>query len=501
MRSDPPAPQDGSVGVKSGVALASLALIAFALRLAPVFAFPSIDYPDEIFQTIEQAHRLTFGYGVVPWEFEYGSRSWMLPGALAGLIELSRPFGDGPGVYIPFVGVALAALATAATLCGALWGRRFFGPTGMWVAGLATAVCLDAVYFGPRTLSEAVAAHILVIGLYLAEPGDAAAGWLRIALGGLLLGLAAMTRIQLAPAVVAIMAWPGAAPYLRRLPPLLGGAAVAVLASGALDAMTWGSPFASTWRNFEVNLISGAAAGNGVAPWYGYGDILMDYWGAGGVVAVFLLALIGARRLPQPLIAALVILISHSLIGHKEYRFIYPAILLLALSSGLGLAQLATWAVGALAGEGPGWRWSGLACGAMALAFPALVSLAEATRPAVQELWTRGHAVLRGADFVARLPSVCGIATFGLHWTQSAGYAHFHRRVPTYWPENDESALRRYKPAFNVLIYSRRPAGAKEFVDASCVDGVCVAVRRGACVAVRARSGDPPGPTIAGLSR
>ena len=72
MRSDPPAPQDGSVGVgvKSGVALALLALIAFGLRLAPVFAFPSIDYPDEIFQTIEQAHRLAFGYGVVPWEFE-----------------------------------------------------------------------------------------------------------------------------------------------------------------------------------------------------------------------------------------------------------------------------------------------------------------------------------------------------------------------------------------------------------------------------------------------
>ena len=192
-----------------------------------------------------------FGYGVVPWEFEYGSRSWMLPGALAGLIELSRPFGDGPGVYIPFVGVALAALSAAATLCGALWGRRFFGPTGMWVAGLAPAVCLDAVYFGPRTLSEAVAAHILVIGLYLAEPGDAAAGRWRIALGGLLLGLAAMTRSSWRRPLW--RSWLGRAPppYRRRLPPLLGGAAIAVLASGALDAMTWGSPFASTWRNLR----------------------------------------------------------------------------------------------------------------------------------------------------------------------------------------------------------------------------------------------------------
>ena len=265
--------------------------------------------------------------------------------------------------------------------------------------------------------------------------------------------------------------------------------------------MTWGAPFASTWRNFAVNIFDGAAAANGVAPWHGYGDLLMDYWGAGGVVAVFLLALVGARRLPQPLVAAVVILVSHSAIGHKEYRFIYPAILLLALSSGLGLAQLTTWAVEALARERPGWRWSGLVCGAIALGFPALVSLGEATRPAVQELWTRGHAVLRGADFIARLPFVCGIGPFGLHWSQSGGYAHFHRRVPSYWPENDESAFRRYKPAFNVLLYARRPAGAKEFVDASCVDGVCVAVRRGNCVAVRARSSDPPEPTIAGLSK
>ncbi|MGD0763803.1 MAG: hypothetical protein ABR929_11590 [Roseiarcus sp.] len=481
------------------MALASLALIAFALRLLPVFVFPSIDYPDEIFQTIEQAHRLAFGYGVVPWEFEYGSRSWMLPGALAGLIELSRPFGEGPGVYLPFVGAALAALSSAAALCGALWGRRFFGLTGMAVAGLAAAVSIDAVYFGPRTLSEAVAAHLLVVGLYLAEPGDAAPGRLRLVLGGLLLGLAATTRIQLAPAILAIAAWPSAAAYRRRLPPLLGGAAIAVLASGALDAATWGSPFVSTWRNFAVNFFDGAAAANGVAPWHGYGDMLMDAWGAGGVFAVLLLALIGARRLPHLVVAAAVILASHSLIGHKEYRFIYPAILLLVLSSGLGLAQLTAWAIEALARQRPGARWSGFVCGAMALGFPVLVSLGESTSPAYRELWTRGHAALRGADFIARLPSVCGIGSFGLHWTQSAGYAHFHHRVPTYWPENDERLFRKTKPAFNVLLYSRRPAWAKEFVDASCVDGVCVAIRRGHCVAMPTRPSEP-GPTVGGIS-
>ena len=46
--------------------------VAFAARLLPVFAFPGINHPDEVFQTVEQAHRLVFGTGLVPWEFVYG---------------------------------------------------------------------------------------------------------------------------------------------------------------------------------------------------------------------------------------------------------------------------------------------------------------------------------------------------------------------------------------------------------------------------------------------
>jgi hypothetical protein len=37
--------------------------------------------------------------------------------------------------------------------------------------GIFVAVWIDAVYFGPRTLSDSVAAHLLVIGLYASTPG------------------------------------------------------------------------------------------------------------------------------------------------------------------------------------------------------------------------------------------------------------------------------------------------------------------------------------------
>ena len=137
--------------------------VGLAARLLPVFVFPGIYHPDEIFQTVEQAHRLVFGTGLVPWEFVYGTRSWVLPGALAGLIIVASWFGDGPDYYMPVIGLALAALGAGSALCGFLWGRRFFGTAGGIIAGTLPAVWIDAVYFGPRTLSDTVAAHVLVI--------------------------------------------------------------------------------------------------------------------------------------------------------------------------------------------------------------------------------------------------------------------------------------------------------------------------------------------------
>jgi len=82
-----------------------------------------------VFETVEQAHKLVFGTGLVPSEFISGTRSRVLTGSLAGLIMLALSFGDGPGYFIPIIGSASAALGAASARCAFLWGRRFFsGP-------------------------------------------------------------------------------------------------------------------------------------------------------------------------------------------------------------------------------------------------------------------------------------------------------------------------------------------------------------------------------------
>src|ERR1700747_3685781 len=108
-------------------ALLGLVLLAAAVRLIPTVLQPSLNWGDEIFQAIEPAHRLVYGYGLVPWEFQLGMRSWLLPGAVAGRMEVSRLAGDGPEYYLPVVATGFALLASAPVLCCFLWARRWYG--------------------------------------------------------------------------------------------------------------------------------------------------------------------------------------------------------------------------------------------------------------------------------------------------------------------------------------------------------------------------------------
>src|SRR3954465_10825248 len=52
----------------------------------------SVFWPDEIYQSIEPAHRVAFGYGLVSWEFRDGARSWLLPGLLSAVMKFAALF-------------------------------------------------------------------------------------------------------------------------------------------------------------------------------------------------------------------------------------------------------------------------------------------------------------------------------------------------------------------------------------------------------------------------
>src|SRR5580700_2769697 len=106
-----PAVLDRVRALLAGRTLLILLALALLVRLAAIVAFPSLHHPDENFQLLEQAHRIAFGYGVVPWEFRDGIRSPVLPYVLAGLFRLSEPVVGGPEGYLVVARAALAAVS------------------------------------------------------------------------------------------------------------------------------------------------------------------------------------------------------------------------------------------------------------------------------------------------------------------------------------------------------------------------------------------------------
>src|SRR5437763_10977323 len=94
--------------VSPAIAIAALLLVALALRIGMALAYPTLDWPDEVFQTTEPAHRLAFGNGVVSWEWREGARNWAFPGMLAGIMRLTSWMAAGSAGYVRAICVVSA---------------------------------------------------------------------------------------------------------------------------------------------------------------------------------------------------------------------------------------------------------------------------------------------------------------------------------------------------------------------------------------------------------
>jgi hypothetical protein len=468
-----------------GAGLTGLIFLAIGLRLVPIVFVPSMVWPDEIFQTSEQAHRLVYGSGLVPWEFQLGMRSWLLPGVIATLMELSRIAGDGPDYYIPLIAGTFAVLAAAPVICCFLWGRRLFGSAGGWIAAAVVAVAPEAVYFGARTLSETVAAHLLIVALYMLQPAYRAASRQRLFGGGVLLGLVFVLRIQLAAALLVVALWSCWRSRRERALEMLAGAAVTLAAAAILDAVTLGYPLASAWRNLAYNVYYGASSTFGVEEWSFYLLGEFGVWG-GGAAALVLLAALGARRMPLPLATAATILAVHSVVAHKEYRFIYPAVLLVMVLAGIGLAQVAAWGRDWLRDRGV-QEWTATAGpAAVAVGWWCLVSLHVWTGATLTAYRQGRHDNLRAMSFIAHGPAVCGLGLYGADgedWVNYGGYTYFHRPVPMYWPK-DEAELNTLAAGFDTMVYTKAPPEGLGFTPKRCFAQVCVARRSGGCASL-----------------
>ena len=301
-------------------------------------------YPDEIFQTLEPAHKLVFGRGITYWEFKVGARSWFLPGIIAGLYKILDVFGvkDPLGINIAtkiffsiFHSLAVAALYL-------LFRMHTLGKKEAFLFALPVAASYLLSYISAQTLTESASLPFMVFTVYFAAKYLENERIKELVFMFLAAGIAYMIRFQ-----TCIFAF-GAAIALfvtakkRFKSSLIFGFGFLgmMLIQGVIDIFTWGSFFKSLLTYLDYNILRGVADKHGVLPWFFYlADFAATFHPITWISALLLMifSLFSFRKNRQIFLfffPFLFFFIIHSVIGHKEPRFVFAChFAVLALSA------------------------------------------------------------------------------------------------------------------------------------------------------------------------
>jgi GPI mannosyltransferase 3 len=243
----------------------------------------------------------------------------------------------------------------------------------------------------------------------------------RAVLVGLLLGVSIALRLQYAVPAIAlwllvVIKWQ----QRRALTAALAGAIVVGFA-GLLDAWTWGTPFISYYNNLDLNLLLQKEDVFGRSPPFAY-----FYWLTVSSAGLWLLAasygVLQWKRCWPILLLLACVLLPHSLIPHKEYRFVVLAVPLL----------LVLLADAIISGSQRLHRlFADRAVIGVALATVATVSIVECVMHGV---FARDDRLLATLD-LSRRHDVAAVLDLTGFWSRSGGYYYLHQDVPLYFQQ------------------------------------------------------------------
>jgi GPI mannosyltransferase 3 len=435
-------PPSGAPGETAPWLVPGLVLLALVPRAYLAVTDHGLFWADEIFQSLEQGHRLAFGYGLIPWEFQEGVRSWLFPGVLGGVMKLASLCGARDGMALAVVAKLLMAACSALAFYPALRLARSLGGAAAVVLVALVGLCFPAaLLFGSRALGEVLSAVLIAWAAWLTlDPARGARRARDGGLAGLLAGLAVFVRYQTGLVWLALgllllgqRRWRAAGRFAL-------AAGLVAMAGGALDWLTWGRPFQSLLLYLRFNLVEGQAAGWGTAP---ASFFLQTAWQSTGwaLVPLVIGLVCGLRRTWRLVFVLAVFVLAHSLVPHKESRFLVPVLPLFFVAAGVGLTVLlehlarpparvrVAAGLGTLLALAMAWRASQLTFADLGQSMDAELD-ATAGPPSA---WHAFEGVNRLLARAGRQPDLCGLAATGVNAYWTGGYTYLHRRVPLLW--------------------------------------------------------------------
>lgn len=394
-----------------------------------------IYWPDEIFQSLEPAHRLVFGNGLRAWELVDGARNWTFPALIAAFMKLAALItGGAPEGYLACLRLLFSTLGVLAA-----WGvyrlALVYDVKPVLAAAGAALFGMNAVslYFSHRAMSEVASLAPVVWGFVLLVEARDRGAQARLIAGASLLGLATLIRLQNGWFCVGAIGLLVGNRRSRDAAVALGVLGAWALAFGAIDRITWGGWFHSAFVYLRFNVVEGKAAAWGTAPFDYYARVAAS---AMPGPALVLLATVpfSLRRAPAIGLTCLAFLVQLSLVPHKELRFVVPTLPLLFALSAIGADSLAK-----------KWLTAGrvqllaLGLGAVALhsAFDARrltfgrLGAYENEKPNASA-WGDSESVNRLLLAAHRRPDLCGLKVEAVHLAWTGGQSYLHRRVNLY---------------------------------------------------------------------
>lgn len=280
---------------------------------------------------------------VMPWEHGAQMRPWLQPAAYTALIRLF----EAVGVRDPFQQTTALRLATSVAAMLALGalvrasGRWLESEADRRVAVLTACFAPYLPYLDARLSSETASAIALALVVATLAPQNAVGprseradlSPARAACAGALLGLAFELRFQTAFAALGVGLWLVAIARAKigRVLILSAAFALVVVASALVDRWGYGAWAFPPWRYLYENMVRGVAAKRfGTSPAWAYLYLpLANVHALSAATALLLMAATWWRH-PRHLVTwtTLPFVVLHSLVAHKEERFLFPLALL-----------------------------------------------------------------------------------------------------------------------------------------------------------------------------
>jgi GPI mannosyltransferase 3 len=313
-----------------------------AILLYLITAWNSVGYhhADEHYQILEFAN-LKLGKASVadmPWEYKAEMRPGLQPILTVCIISALNLIG----ITDPFIQAFPLRLLGGMLTLALFWRWSTTLPPTIarrWTWLVCFLWCMP--YLSVRYSSEAWSALSFGAGcLYFYRSKTNR----NMFIAGLLMGCSFHFRYQIAFAILGVLFWlifHEKQPTKQILYWILGGIVAFVLGTFA-DVAFYGKWVIPAWNYLKINIIEGKASEFGRMPWWWYfTEYLMSMAYVIGL-ALLALAIVGYKKVKSHILVWAIIpfVIGHTLIAHKEIRFLFPAISALVLLAAAGWVLL-----------------------------------------------------------------------------------------------------------------------------------------------------------------